>query len=157
MSSNPSYIVAIDTTALSDLYLVQTLSNEQIGAAVLIFAWRARGHDGEAETLRRVANYPKRRWSRDADGILAGVDFLISKSEMRVRMGRPTVSAKRRAAIIERDGAVCRYCGTTEGPFHIDRVEPLSRGGSNRDENLCIACAPCNLRKSAKLGREWLK
>jgi 5-methylcytosine-specific restriction endonuclease McrA len=42
-----------------------------------------------------------------------------------------------------------------EGPFHIDHIVPVSRGGSNRDDNLCVACAPCNLRKSAKVGTEW--
>lgn len=38
---------------------------------------------------------------------------------------------------------------------HIDHVWPLSKGGSNGPENLVLACAECNLRKSAKTPMEF--
>lgn len=155
MSKRLAYLITMDAGALLDLTILRPLTNEQVGAAVTIFGWMARGHDGEDDTYRRVAKYSRRRWSRDREGILWAVGHLIASSEHRVRFGRPTVSAARRAAILERDGEVCRYCRTTDGPFHIDHIEPVSRGGSNRDENLCVACAPCNLRKSAKSAGEW--
>lgn len=155
MSAQPSHLVVIDTGAFTDLSVIGMLTAEEIGAAILIFAWKSRGHDGDPEVCRRVALYPKRRWTRDRERILWGVSHLINASEHRARRGRPTVSAARRLEILARDGEVCRYCGQTEGPFHIDHIVPVSRGGSNRDDNLCVACAPCNLSKSAKTCKEW--
>lgn len=155
MSAPATHLITIDAGAFLDLSLVNGLTAEQIGASVLIFAWMARGHDGDTEACRRVAGFPKRRWTRDGDKILQGVHVLIHASEHRVRRGRPIVTAARRAEILKRDGEICRYCQGTEGPFHIDHIVPVSRGGSNHDENLCVACAPCNLRKSAKVGGEW--
>lgn len=39
--------------------------------------------------------------------------------------------------------------------YHIDHRIPLSRGGSNAPENLCITCPSCNLSKNNKLPQEW--
>ena len=59
-------------------------------------------------------------------------------------------------ALAERDGWCCRYCDTSlapdtylDGP-HIDHVVPKVRGGSNRLDNLALACASCNRRKGTK-------
>jgi hypothetical protein len=60
-----------------------------------------------------------------------------------------------RARILRRDGEVCAYCATTNGPFEIDHIHPISRGGSNWDGNLCVACLPCNRSKSDKTVAEW--
>lgn len=152
--SAPRKIVAIDATA------VLTLSTdgypmEHVGAAMAILCWHARGHAPNDEAHRRIAGLGRARWRRESDAIMGAVRRLTDASEVRAQFSRPTVSAARRAAILERDGAVCLYCGDTDGPFHIDHMTPLARGGSNRDENLCVACAPCNLRKAAKVGSEW--
>lgn len=53
------------------------------------------------------------------------------------------------ALMIERDGDGCRSCGVSGVPYHVDHVEPISRGGTNAPENLQILCAPCNLAKGA--------
>jgi hypothetical protein len=50
----------------------------------------------------------------------------------------------------------CAYCGTADGPFHRDHVVPRSRGGPDTPSNLVMACAPCNLHKSASLPSEWM-
>lgn len=150
-----THLVTLDARVFLDLAIRHMMTSEEIGAAVQIFAWKARGHEGDLEDYRRVARYPKRRWTRDHEKIIEGVRVLVNASEHRVRRGRPTVSAARRAAILKRDGEVCAYCKLTDGPFHIDHIIPVSRGGSNQDDNLCVACAHCNLAKSAKLGREW--
>lgn len=59
--------------------------------------------------------------------------------------------AKLAAAIYARDGYACRYCGTADGPFHLDHVIPVSAGGLSTLENLVTACVPCNLRKGAQV------
>lgn len=39
--------------------------------------------------------------------------------------------------------------------FHVDHIEPLSRGGSNSPENLQLLCAWCNKSKGAKDPFQW--
>ncbi len=55
-----------------------------------------------------------------------------------------------RARLI-REQPWCTYCGapeTTDSPLTIDHIVPLARGGTNRVENLAVACRRCNLAKS---------
>jgi hypothetical protein len=72
--------------------------------------------------------------------------------------------------IARRDnGMVCRYCdaelGWRPGVSHptLDHVIPLSCGGDNRDQNVVLACAPCNStaenfgKRSYKVKRELLR
>jgi len=50
----------------------------------------------------------------------------------------------------------CAACQTTlEGGFHVDHMEPISRGGSNWPSNLQLLCAPCNQTKGAKSWDDW--
>ena len=41
----------------------------------------------------------------------------------------------------------CAYCGKKDMPLQVDHIYPKSHGGSNRVDNLAIACKPCNQRK----------
>jgi hypothetical protein len=55
-------------------------------------------------------------------------------------------------------GGLCYWCNDTVGNvFHIDHIQPLSRGGSNNPDNICIACPYCNLHKWCLTPEEWLK
>lgn len=69
--------------------------------------------------------------------------------------GRTSLSPVLRLMVLERDGWICTYCGTGQGPFHVDHIHPVSRGGTDDPENLCCSCAPCNLSKSDKTVSEW--
>lgn len=60
-----------------------------------------------------------------------------------------------RGHVLDRDGEVCRYCGDTDGPHHIDHVVPISRGGTSHPDNLAVACQRCNSSKQDKLLEEW--
>jgi 5-methylcytosine-specific restriction endonuclease McrA len=53
----------------------------------------------------------------------------------------------------------CRWCKSKVpgSKAHADHVVPLSKGGSHSRRNLCIACPSCNLRKHAKLPKDWRK
>ena len=51
--------------------------------------------------------------------------------------------------LFEEQQGCCAYCGESLIDYHIDHVIPLSRGGSNWPENLCLACSECNLQKGA--------
>lgn len=60
-----------------------------------------------------------------------------------------------RVAVFERDGHECSYCGSTEGPLHVDHIVPLIQGGTNDLSNLTVACRECNCGKSGKTPGEW--
>lgn len=56
----------------------------------------------------------------------------------------------------------CAYCGVSiywevERDIHVDHVMPLSRGGSNRPDNLALVCQDCNLSKGRRTLGEWLE
>jgi hypothetical protein len=57
--------------------------------------------------------------------------------------------------ILERDNYVCRYCGDSPARMCADHVVPLSRGGSNDEDNLVACCLPCNSSKCDRLLDEW--
>jgi 5-methylcytosine-specific restriction endonuclease McrA len=45
----------------------------------------------------------------------------------------------------------CEYCSNPiEGPWHLEHIHPLSKGGSNQLGNLAVACFSCNSRKASK-------
>lgn len=60
-----------------------------------------------------------------------------------------------RGLVFQRDGYVCTYCKDEDGPFQIDHIVPVTRGGSNEPDNLCVACKPCNSSKGDRLLSEW--
>jgi 5-methylcytosine-specific restriction endonuclease McrA len=50
--------------------------------------------------------------------------------------------------------ARCCYCGTTNGPIHVDHLLPRSRGGSDAWANMVLACSTCNERKGNRTPEE---
>src|ERR1700682_4235846 len=51
----------------------------------------------------------------------------------------------------------CIYCDRSDVDLHIEHITPRKRGGTNRLENLGLACQPCNNRKHDKPIAEYLK
>lgn len=47
----------------------------------------------------------------------------------------------------------CAYC--TAMAEHLDHVVPLSKGGTDTEDNMVPACAGCNLSKGAKTLAAW--
>lgn len=60
-----------------------------------------------------------------------------------------------RNSILVRDDHTCRYCGGQPDRMCADHVVPLSRGGSNDEDNLVACCLPCNSSKCDRLLDEW--
>lgn len=83
----------------------------------------------------------------------------IDKNRRRGAQGY-TKYDKREIAI--RDGWLCHLCGGSVTPHlwgsahpdapTIDHVIPVSRGGSDTDDNVKLAHRVCNMRKSNKVG-----
>ena len=50
----------------------------------------------------------------------------------------------------------CEYClAEIRGPYHLEHIVPVSKGGENSLNNLAISCETCNLQKGAKLIEDW--
>ena len=49
----------------------------------------------------------------------------------------------------------CGHCLTpqilTSHKLEIEHIYPISKGGTSRKENLCLACRHCNLHKASKI------
>lgn len=60
-----------------------------------------------------------------------------------------------REYLLEKFGRKCVYCGATNVPLEIDHVIPKSRGGTDRIDNLVIACHECNQKKGNKTAEEF--
>ncbi len=85
----------------------------------------------------------------DADADLVA-QILAPSGRDKVRRFRGSV----RRAVLARDGRICFYCEgaiAPGAPVHLDHVVPHARGGLTVAENGAVACAPCNLSKSAKV------
>ncbi len=60
-----------------------------------------------------------------------------------------------RAKILRRDDHRCRYCTEQAPRMCVDHVVPLSRGGTNDEDNLVGCCVSCNSSKCDRLLDEW--
>lgn len=76
--------------------------------------------------------------------------------EVLMGSGRPMLALARAhwsrdayAEVYCRDGHACRYCGSGDD-LTVDHVVPRCRGGSDRLENLVVACRSCNSRKGGR-------
>lgn len=60
-----------------------------------------------------------------------------------------------REYLLEKFDRKCVYCGATNVPLEIEHVIPKSRGGTDRIDNLVIACHECNQKKGNKTAEEF--
>lgn len=61
--------------------------------------------------------------------------------------------------LLENTGSICQYClgESKDNRLEIEHMHPTSRGGSNRLNNLTIACRTCNKDKNSDTLPEYLK
>lgn len=63
---------------------------------------------------------------------------------------RRVISGTTRANVLIRDGNKCLHCGSTQH-LCMDHIHPVSKGGTNDEENLQTLCRSCNSKKGAKV------
>lgn len=57
-----------------------------------------------------------------------------------------------RVVVFERDNGICGLCGmAVVGPFTIDHIIPISKGGPHSYENVQLAHPTCNFSKRDRL------
>jgi 5-methylcytosine-specific restriction endonuclease McrA len=94
--------------------------------------WSGRQYqsDSAAERVRRY------RDKRQASGMDRGASY-----------------TKHLAALMERDGGKCIYCGSDDS-LVIDHMIPIQNGGTDDPDNLGMACKRCNSGKAGRTPRE---
>jgi 5-methylcytosine-specific restriction endonuclease McrA len=60
-----------------------------------------------------------------------------------------------RSYLLEKWQHRCAYCGKGGVPLEVEHITPRSRGGSERIDNLCLACEPCNNAKGTQTAAEF--
>ena len=67
-------------------------------------------------------------------------------------MSRTVVSANLRQRVADHFHHLCSYCQTAEQvigtQLEMDHIIPQSQTGFTVEENLCLACSPCNAHKA---------
>jgi 5-methylcytosine-specific restriction endonuclease McrA len=156
------------------------LNTEQFGAFFLLAMeyWQFGNLPEDDRDLAAITRLSVRRWRKMRPSIecyyeMPGwknsyFDSVIAKAEkgyakklayyktLDERRPSPLQWAEIRSRIFKRDNFTCVYCGQRGGNLHCDHVIPISRDGSNADDNLATSCEPCNMSKGTKLVSEWL-
>jgi hypothetical protein len=86
--------------------------------------------------------------------ILDRIEKPFERWPVRNREPRTVIDSRKRAIIHERDGGICRLCGTGGHVLTVDHIIPRSTFEArhlpiaDRSDNLVSACWDCNQRKS---------
>ena len=95
----------------------------------------------------------------------ANQDKVTAKSRNRrakIRNADGSHTAEDVKAIFESQRGLCANCTSKliksgKNRYHVDHIQPLSKGGSNDKYNLQCLCPECNLKKNAKDPSDWAK
>lgn len=93
----------------------------------------------------------------EGEWVSFSAEFGATKGAAKWRVAQ--IPSKLRKAVMLRDGERCVYCGNCSGPFHIDHIIPVAKGGTDVLSNLCVSCRACNLSKGARTPEEmgWVQ
>jgi hypothetical protein len=66
-----------------------------------------------------------------------------------------SISSEQRQHLRERAGNCCEYCRVPEtgrlNRLHVDHIIAVKHGGTDEDDNLCLACYKCNGYKGSNV------
>lgn len=125
--------------------------------------FRPRKTDAE-RTLEAVKRYELRESRHQASIERIRDGIRVYNAARRARKAGTATGCRRAYAVFVRwvrtePSIPCRWCRADTAPAarHIDHVVPLSRGGADAVDNLCVACPTCNLRKGSKLPGDFMR
>jgi len=116
--------------------------------------------DGAVQYSRRLRDLrEKEGWPilshHDRTDLKPGQYLLLEKPKEKPRVSfSPAISARLRAAVLDRNGFTCQMCGLTPGDIdpstgrkvrlHIGHIVDRSHGGKDELSNLRALCSTCN-------------
>lgn len=125
-------------------------------------AWNARNRDKKLQTAAeyREVNKDKinarrkevRKYKPETERLKA------AKRRTQKRAGGGKLSKDILARLLEAQKHLCACCGVPlNGVYHLDHKVPLSRGGTNTDDNVQLLLPVCNLKKYTMTHEEYTK
>lgn len=112
-------------------------------------------HESLSRCANAIADTATEAWEAVPVGSLtSSVAELAAASADRVRSGvvrtgeREPIPSEVRRGVFLRDHGRCQLCGERAESAELDHVVPWSAGGSNRSDNLRVACGTCNAKRS---------
>lgn len=127
--------------------------------------WRKNNPDKvkahKSESQKRNPEGKKRRMNRYNEKHPLAQKLRGRISMMRRRVSDPINWDKAELTkMYEAQDGMCAYCGISifwEVPYdiHVDHINPVVKGGTNDLDNLCLACADCNLSKNDSTLADW--
>ena len=112
---------------------------------------------GQAKDLERLSEF---RMPRELHERLEKIEeimhsfllLLTNKRQAQSKKARNSMSKSLREKILNRDNRTCQNCKKTAESFreiklHIDHIIPVSKGGTDNEDNLQVLCSSCNLIK----------
>jgi 5-methylcytosine-specific restriction endonuclease McrA len=118
-------------------------------------------HRVERVAYNREYRNAHREWARKCRRDWCRLNPEKAKANMHRRLARKrnapgSHTADDLRALYAEQCGYCAYCGIAlHDKYHVDHVQPLSRGGSNAPDNLLLTCQSCNLSKGSKTYAEW--
>ena len=78
------------------------------------------------------------------------LNYINSYQQRRIAACVYTSKPSTRAYIFDRDGKICKHCGTDD-KLTLDHIIPVSKGGEDKFDNLQVLCRSCNSIKGDKI------
>lgn len=120
-------------------------------------------------TAKQISEYGKLYYKNNLEMVSNNVKRWQKNNPQLTKMYGQNTRAKRKSAggklskglaekllILQKNRCAC--CSKQlNGKYHLDHIMPLSKGGSNSDDNIQLLLPLCNMRKGAKNPDEYMK
>lgn len=101
------------------------------------------------DSLRHLKeNHTPQEWRKK-------LNYFSAKNHERRVYSVGALSSNIREHLYTKQNGLCNGCGCKLKETHLDHIFPISRGGTNTDNNVQLLCPRCNLSKGTKTMKEW--
>ena len=116
---------------------------------------RAREIDKKSRENRPWESLRHLKENHSTDEWNAKLQYMCIKGQERRDYSVGKLSLNIVELLLEKQSGICNGCLEVLIDYHIDHIEPLSRMGTNTDDNVQLLCPTCNLSKGSKTMKEW--
>ncbi len=106
------------------------------------------------DNKEKIADWYKNIWLKSESGRFSSRTAQATR-RARVKQAKGSFTKLDINDLFASQGGKCYYCREESDVLQIEHMIPLSRGGRNDVSNICLACAPCNMKKHTKTATEF--